>query len=120
MLESLQICLSKHNNAQYLSRLSSAISSLKYALLDPHILKSAFWAAAPKRTNFCRTQGIFVCLFVYPFVHLSSQILLGLKSALLDSRPERANLKLERADFRPERANFKPERAFGDGWTNKE
>ena len=91
MLESSQICLSKHN-VWYLSRLTSALSSLKYALLDPHILKSAFGAAAPKRTNSCRTQGTFVHSFVHPFVHLSPQTLFGLKSALLDSRPERANL----------------------------
>ena len=53
------------------------------------------------------------------FYTLQDSVPLWLKSALSDSRPERADFRhnridfrLERVDFRPERADYRPERAW--------
>ena len=48
-----------------------------------------------------------------------------MKSALSDSRPERADFRPERTDFRPEMADFRLERAWGvdrrtNGQTNEQ
>ena len=67
--------------------------------------------AAPKGTSPVEHRGLsFVRLSDRPSV---PQPLSGLKSALLDSRPERTDFRPEKADFRPARADFKPERAWG-------
>ena len=65
-----------------------------------------FWAAAPKGTKSCRTQGDFR-LFVHPpFIYD-----LRLERAdLKPKRPERAYLRPERADLRLERDDLRPDR----------
>ena len=79
-----------------------------------------FWAAAPKGTKSCRTQGDFRSSFrpsVHPSVR-SPQALSGLKSALSglkftlsDLKSALSGLESVRADFRPERTDFRPGRA---------
>ena len=108
-------------------------------LVGRSVGRSPFWAAAPKGTKSCRTQGTFVHSFVCPFVRLFvppdlsglksalsglKSSLSGLKSALsglesvrADLRPKRADFRSERADSRPERVDFRPERAWG-GWVD--
>ena len=55
-----------------------------------------FWAAAPKGTKPCRTQGDFcssIYLSVRPFVRLPPQALSGLKSALSGLKSTLSGLK---------------------------
>ena len=42
------------------------------------------------------------------------------RSAISDSRLERADFGPERVDFSPERTDFRPERAWGEGWTDRQ
>ena len=53
----------------------------------------SFWAAAPKGTKFCRTQGTFVRLSVRLFILSSPQALSGLKSALSGLKSALSGLK---------------------------
>jgi len=86
---------------------SQAILSLKSALSD---LKLAFWAAVPKGTKSCRTQGDFR-LFVPPSQasQASSQASVISNQASLASNPafQASNLASE-APYQPLRAQISP------------
>ena len=82
--------------------LKSALSSLKSALSG---LKSAFWAAVPKGTKSCRTQGNFRSS-IRPFVRSSPPGPLRPEICLI--RPEICPIRPEIYPLRPEICPLKP------------
>ena len=81
----------------------------------PSISISLFWAAAPKGTKSCRTQGDFRSSYLKKWMRCYRGLTEGiqepkLRSKKADIRPENANWKLERADLRLERAGLRLER----------
>ena len=77
--------------------------------------KFTFWAAAPKGTKSCRTQGDFYLSCLKKWMRCYRGLTEGLQDPKLrsdkaDTRPENANWKLERADLKLERAGLRLER----------
>ena len=75
-----------------------------------------FWAAAPKGTKSCRTQGDFRSSCLKMWMRCYRGLTEGLQEPKLrskkaDVRPENANRKLERAELRLERSDLRLERA---------
>ena len=79
-------------------------------------LDHTFWAAAPKRTKSCKTQGDFHSSYLNKWMRCHRGLTEGiqepkLRSKMADIRPGNANWKLERADLMLESAGLKLERS---------